>query len=72
MDEIARILPTEADYEKQDQLVFEAQQRILDARTNIFLVYTENLYVSNHRVKNFNAHAFDYYVMDNQVDIESK
>lgn len=72
VEEIARALPTEADYGKQDQMAFEAQQRILDARTNIFLAYTENLYVSNHRVKNFNAHAFDYYVMDNQVDIESK
>ena len=72
VEEIARILPTEADYGKQDQLAFEAQQRILDAHTNIFLAYTENLYVSHHRVKNFNAHAFDYYVMDNQVDIESK
>ena len=72
VEEIARLLPTEADYEKQDQLAFEAQQRILDAHTNIFLAYTENLYVSSHRVKNFNAHAFDYYVMDNQVDINSK
>lgn len=70
LEEIVKKLVVEADVEKQNQLAFEAQQIILDARTNIFLSYTENLYVSSSRVENFNAHTLDYYVLDNQVDIK--
>lgn len=70
LEEIVKILLVEGDVAKQNQLAFEAQQIILDARTNIFLAYTENFYVSTSRVKGFNAHALDYYVLDNQVDIE--
>lgn len=70
IEDIARQLSVESDIAKQNKLAFQAQQEILDACTNIFLCSTENLYVSNSRVKNFKAHALDYYVLDNQVDVE--
>lgn len=70
LENIVKGLAVEPDVEKQNEMAERAQQIILDAHKNIFIAYTENLYVSNSKVKGFDAHPIDYYVLDNQVEIQ--
>lgn len=70
LEEIVKKMAVESDVARQNEMAARAQQIILDAHKNIFIAYTENLYVSSSKVTGFDAHPIDYYVLNNQVDIQ--
>ncbi|MBE6039512.1 MAG: ABC transporter substrate-binding protein [Clostridiales bacterium] len=63
-------LSTEFDPEKRAQLAIDLQQAILDDNAFVFCSFLEMNMISKSNVKNWTAHACDYYEVTADLDIE--
>ena len=66
MDELA----LEFDTDKRAELAVKLQQAILDDNAYIFCPFLEMNMISKSNVKNYTAHACDYYQVTAALDIE--
>ena len=62
-------LSTEFDTEKRAELAIELQQKILDDHAYIFCSFLQMNMISKSNVKNYTAHACDYYQVTADLDI---
>ena len=62
-------LSTEFDTEKRAELAIELQQKILDDHAYIFCSFLQMNMISRSNVKNYTAHACDYYQVTADLDI---
>ncbi len=63
-------LSTEFDTEKRAQLAIRLQQEILDDHAYVFCSFLQMNMISRSNVKNYTAHACDYYQVTADLDIE--
>lgn len=63
-------LTTEFDTEKRAQLAIRLQQKILDDHAYVFCSFLQMNMISRSNVKNYTAHACDYYQVTADLDIE--
>jgi peptide/nickel transport system substrate-binding protein len=63
-------LSTEFDPEKRAKLAIDLQQAILDDNAYVFCSFLEMNMISKSNVKNWTAHACDYYEVTADLDIE--
>ena len=63
-------LSTEFDTEKRAELAIELQQKILDDHAYIFCSFLQMSMISKSNVKNYTAHACDYYQVTADLDIQ--
>ena len=63
-------LSTEFDSDKRAELAIELQQKILDDNAYIFCSFLEMNMISKSNVKNWTAHACDYYEVTVDLDID--
>ncbi len=70
VEEIAKILESEKDKEKQKSLAKEASRLILEDANNIFFVFTKNAVTRIPNLKNFEVSPIDYYQINANTVIE--
>lgn len=70
IDEIAELLKSESNPEKQKSLATEANSIIVEEAKNIFFIYTQNSVSRKNNVKGFELSPIDYYQINSDVTIE--
>ena len=70
VNDLIEQLSTEFDSQKRADLAIEIQQKLLDDSAYVFCSFLQMNMISKSNVKNWTAHACDYYEVTADLDIE--